>query len=162
MLTFAQNFEDVMLERLFREISAGFYVDVGAWDPTVHSVTRHFYDRGWRGVNVEPIPSRHRVFEVERARDVNLLNAVGPERGSLAFYECEQESYLSTLDEQVAAQMRDRGLTVNGYDVDVITLNEVFERHCAGTVDFLKLDVEGFRRRELSKDLTSRATGREP
>ena len=43
MLTYAQNFEDVILERLFKEVDKGFYVDVGAWDPTIHSVTRHFY-----------------------------------------------------------------------------------------------------------------------
>ena len=34
---------------------SGFYVDVGAGHPTEDSVTRHFYDLGWRGINVEPI-----------------------------------------------------------------------------------------------------------
>jgi len=37
-----------MLERLFRGESEGFYVDVGAWDPRRQSVTKHFYDKGWR------------------------------------------------------------------------------------------------------------------
>ncbi|MBA3885640.1 MAG: hypothetical protein H0X67_07895 [Acidobacteria bacterium] len=46
MYTYAQNFEDVMLNRLFHEQATGFYVDVGAWDPNVHSVTKHFYNGG--------------------------------------------------------------------------------------------------------------------
>ena len=144
MLTYAQNFEDVMLERLFKEVDRGFYVDVGAWDPVSHSVTRHFYDRGWSGVNVEPIAGRCRLFNAERPRDVNLNKAIGPEPGSMTFFECEEESYLSTLSPEVAAGMRERGLTVHEYSVEVITLADIFEKHCPGTVDFLKIDVEGF------------------
>jgi hypothetical protein len=48
MYTYAQNFEDVMLNRLFHEQASGFYIDVGAWDPNMHSVTKHFYKGGWR------------------------------------------------------------------------------------------------------------------
>lgn len=45
MISYAQNFEDVMLERAFADLEIGFWVDVGAWDPDTDSVTRHFYDR---------------------------------------------------------------------------------------------------------------------
>src|SRR5438105_2444255 len=46
MVSFAQNHEDVLLARAFAEVGQGFYVDVGANDPSADSVTRHFYDRG--------------------------------------------------------------------------------------------------------------------
>jgi hypothetical protein len=55
MISYAQNFEDVMLERALAEIENGFYVDVGAWHPDLDSVTRHFFGRGWRGVNIENV-----------------------------------------------------------------------------------------------------------
>jgi FkbM family methyltransferase len=144
MLTYAQNFEDVILERLFKEVDKGFYVDVGAWDPTMHSVTRHFYDRGWSGVNLEPIASRIRAFEAERQRDINLLRAVGRQHGIMTFYEAEEESYLSTLDPEVAAEMRERGLAIREHQIEVTTLDDVFDRYCNCTVEFLKIDVEGF------------------
>jgi FkbM family methyltransferase len=144
MLTYAQNFEDVILERLFREVDKGFYVDVGAWDPTIHSVTRHFYDRGWRGVNIEPIASCIRMFEAERERDINLQQAVGPQHGVMTFYEAEEESYLSTLNAEVAAEMRERGLTIHKHKIEVITLEDIFDQYCEPTVEFLKIDVEGF------------------
>ena len=54
MISFAQNFEDVILARVFQGRSAGFYVDIGAGDPVTLSVTKWFYDQGWSGINVEP------------------------------------------------------------------------------------------------------------
>jgi hypothetical protein len=49
MITYAQNFEDVLLARVFRGRTDGFYVDVGAGDPIELSVTKWFYDLGWSG-----------------------------------------------------------------------------------------------------------------
>lgn len=42
MISYAQNFEDVMIARLFDDTHRGFYVDVGAAHPDFLSVTRHF------------------------------------------------------------------------------------------------------------------------
>jgi hypothetical protein len=41
MISYAQNYEDVMLARAFADQSLGFYIDIGAMDPTDGSVTRH-------------------------------------------------------------------------------------------------------------------------
>ena len=34
-------------------IPSGFYIDVGACHPVVHSVTKLFYERGWNGINID-------------------------------------------------------------------------------------------------------------
>jgi len=83
MLTYAQNFEDVMLARLFAGQEDGFYIDIGAWDPTLHSVTRHFYELGWRGINVEPIARQHWLLLLLLPRDIHLQASVGPRQGRL-------------------------------------------------------------------------------
>ena len=54
-LSYAQNMEDVMLHRALREVKQGFYVDVGANSPDLQSVTKAFYQAGWRGINIERI-----------------------------------------------------------------------------------------------------------
>ena len=54
-ISYAQNFEDIMLWRALGHVSGGFWIDVGAADPDTHSVTRVFSERGWCGVNIEPI-----------------------------------------------------------------------------------------------------------
>ena len=50
-ISYAQNYEDVMLWRALQHIENGFYIDVGAAWPDVDSVTKAFYDKGWRGIN---------------------------------------------------------------------------------------------------------------
>ena len=72
MISYSQNREDVLLNRLFPERSSGFYIDVGACYPVIHSVTKLFYDRGWRGINIEPLPSLSAVLTNDRPRDINL------------------------------------------------------------------------------------------
>ena len=63
MISYAQNFEDVILQRVFHACDQGRYVDIGGYDPRIDSVTKHFYDRGWSGVNVEPVERFHQKFE---------------------------------------------------------------------------------------------------
>ena len=72
MISYAQNFEDVMIARLFDDTHRGFYVDVGAAHRDLLSVTRHFYDRGWSGVNVEPTFCFYPLLCDARPRDINL------------------------------------------------------------------------------------------
>jgi hypothetical protein len=54
LTSYARNFEDVLLWRALKGIEAGFYVDIGAGDPVLGSVSLAFYERGWRGLHVEP------------------------------------------------------------------------------------------------------------
>lgn len=60
---YAQNAEDVMLWRLFKNQASGLYVDVGAQDPEIDSVTKRFYDHGWFGLNIEPVATYHEALK---------------------------------------------------------------------------------------------------
>lgn len=84
MTTYAQNFEDVTLRRTLQDVQRGFYVDIGAWHPTQDSVTRSFYDQGWRGINVEPNPHFLELLRKERPRDINLGCAIGQRKERLS------------------------------------------------------------------------------
>src|SRR5713101_373530 len=75
--SYAQNFEDVMLHRALADVEHGFYVDVGAGDPVIDSVTKAFYDRGWHGINIEPDRGYFAKLKAPRPRDVNLNGACG-------------------------------------------------------------------------------------
>jgi len=141
--SYAQNFEDVMLARAFPG-AAGFYVDVGANDPDVDNVTRAFYERGWSGINVEPLSENSAALRKKRPRDVNLEIAVGEEEGEITFYEVGKWHGYSTTDAAVAEQHRQDGLEVVEHKVPVKKLAAVLDAHSAGrTIDFLKIDVEG-------------------
>lgn len=132
-----------MLARLFAKQMDGFYIDVGSWHPEIHSVTKFFYDLGWRGVNVEPIRGHWQAFELARPRDVNLNAALSDRAGTARFYECLTDTALSTMDSAQAAELRRRKLAIEEYDVPMLTLDQVIEDHTPVTIDFLKVDVEG-------------------
>jgi FkbM family methyltransferase len=150
MISYAQNGEDVLLERLFGGQAEGFYVDIGANDPTDLSLTRHFYDRGWHGVNVEPVPDAYARLCAERPRDVNLNVGLSDRAGAMTFYEVADQTVLSTFSAEQAALYRAEGRPVVERPVRVLSLAEVCAAYVDRTIDFLSIDVEGLEREVLA------------
>jgi hypothetical protein len=72
MISYAGNHKDVLLTQAFPELTNGFYVDVRANDPVWDSATKHFYDRGWRGINIEPVQSLRDRLKSHPKNDINL------------------------------------------------------------------------------------------
>lgn len=143
-ISYAQNFEDVLLNRVFRYKVRGFYIDIGALHPTSDSVTKAFYDRGWSGINIEPIKDGYNLFTKERNRDINLNIAVSNYSGELEFFQVLGQAGNSTLNKEIAYQVaKEKGLEVAKYTVDVKTLAEICEEYVNQKIDFLKIDVEG-------------------
>lgn len=144
MISYAQNFEDVLLNRLFDEGYHGFYIDVGANHPWLHSVTKHFYDRGWSGVNVEPVACIHAMLEAERPRDVNLNIGLSNRETVLTLYEPETSLGMSSFSPSFVEGLKHHGYEGATREVPVTTLAALCERHVGSrTIDFLKIDVEG-------------------
>lgn len=148
-ISYAQNFEDVVLHRVFRHQKTGFYIDVGAFDPTIDSVTRHFYDHGWSGINIEPVAKFHAAFVRDRPRDINLCLAVGDRDGTIKFHEWT-DTGLSTAHERFSAtQLETHGFDKTIRTVPLTTLAAICDQAAGQTIDFLKIDVEGLEREVL-------------
>ena len=82
-VSYARNFEDVLLWRALQHVGTGFYVDVGADHPDTGSVTRAFYDRGWRGINIDTGQAATRL-RAARPRDLTLHESLTAEPGQVA------------------------------------------------------------------------------
>jgi FkbM family methyltransferase len=141
MMSYAQNGEDVLLNRLFPE-GDGFYVDVGANDPVDCSVTKHFYDRGWTGINIEPEPAAFGRMVAGRPRDLNLNLGLSDRDGILTFFDAPDANGWSTFSPGQAANLRAQGIEVIERPIPVMTLAQVCEEHVKGPISFLKIDVE--------------------
>jgi FkbM family methyltransferase len=143
LVSSAQNQEDIMLWRALRQVEDGFYIDVGAADPAVDSVTRVFYEHGWRGINLEPNLAYFAALREARPRDVNLPFGAGRAAGTRTFHVVEGTG-LSTFDAEIAARHRAGGWTVTAQTVETVTLADICRRHRPqGPIHFLKIDVEG-------------------
>lgn len=140
----AQNFEDIMLWRALKHVNNGFYIDIGACSPDLHSVTKAFYDRNWHGINVEPNPQYHRQLVSMRPRDINLCLAVTDATGEVGI-NLFRDTGLSTLDDTIARKHGEAGWRVDRQKVQASTLNEICRAHVppGQEIHFLKIDVEG-------------------
>ena len=141
-ISYAQNFEDVMLWRALKHVDQGFYVDVGANDPIVDSVTKAFYDVGWRGINIEPEDQWFEKLVSDRPRDINLQCAAGSIEGDLEFYVIPNTG-LSTLNLKIAEKHElEGGYTKQVKTVPVRTFTDICRQYCVNPIHFLKIDVE--------------------
>lgn len=150
MISYAQNLEDVLLARFFETESDCFYIDVGAGHPCYHSVTKHFSDSGWTGINIEPRKALYHELRRERPNDSNLNVAVSDIESNVTLYEviCEDfagtdQGGLTTLDPASAKEYRNQGLKVIERNIRCQRLSTICESHSVEQIGFLKIDVEG-------------------
>ena len=139
-VSYAQHGEDVVLWRALGPRTDVFYVDVGAYHPTVDSVSRALYERGWRGINIEPQAERLAAFEEDRPEDINLAVAVGDSDGTATLTVPNNPGWASVLDPAVTGADPTGSAVV---EVPLRRLSTVLAEHAVGHVDVLKVDVEG-------------------
>ena len=145
IVSYAQNAEDVRLWRIFGRKPTGYYVDVGAGDPTLHSVTKLFYDAGWSGLNIEPGPLHADLVDA-RPRDVNLRVAVAAREGEVDFWISSPDSGLSGFN-RPPDELVPEGFSFEHTRIRCARLDTLIEAHASGReIDFLKIDVEGAER----------------
>jgi FkbM family methyltransferase len=153
-VSYAQNFEDVMLWRALKHVDHGFYIDIGAQDPVIDSVSLAFYEHGWRGIHVEP--TRQYSTKLREARPDEIVEqvAIGNSVGLLKFYEFENTG-LSTADPAIALRHQEEGYAAIITEVPIVSMDVLFDRYRDRVVYWLKLDVEGFERSALESWRTS-------
>lgn len=149
IIYYSQNKEDLILASVFKDKKKGFYVDVGANHPTYDSVTKYFYEKGWNGMNIEPIRSFYSLLQLDRPRDININSGISDENGTLHLreYSSEAGEGMSTFSEelkQTYSTNKHWATTVfSDYEVKVQKLSQIFSENNISSIDFMKIDVEG-------------------
>lgn len=147
-VSYAQNGEDVVLHRALGHVGEGRYIEVGANDPVVDSISQSFYQRGWRGILVEPVPRLAESLRAQRVGDVVVQAAVSAEpSGSITLHEIAGTGLSSTVDE-VGEAHRGTGWAVEDIEVPAVRLDSVVEEAgwSDGPIHFVMIDVEGAER----------------
>jgi FkbM family methyltransferase len=142
-VSYAQNFEDVMLWRALKHIEGGTYVDVGAQHPVIDSVSKAFYLLGWRGVHIEPVPQYAQLLRQDRPDEIVLEMALGESDGVLPL-NVIPETGLSTAVDQYAQAHHAHGFETQQIYVPMLTLKSALSMLAGREVHWLKVDVEGF------------------
>ena len=141
-ISYAQNFEDVMLWRALKHIEHGFYLDVGANDPIEDSITKAFYDHGWSGINIEPLSTHIQALNSQRPRDTNLQFIVSDVEEPIELWESEVRGWASAHPDVIKKHL-EKNHQGHYITVSSITLSSVCEQYKPQNIHFLKIDVEG-------------------
>jgi len=141
-VSYAQNREDILLDRLFGD-HVGRYMDIGSYHPILGNNTFFFYERGWRGVNIEPTRQGHELFQQHRPEDINLPLAASDHDGELTLYEVVRDRGNSTLQREIAELYRARGVEIVAHAAPVRTIRSLIDSHGIEPPDILSIDVEG-------------------
>jgi FkbM family methyltransferase len=156
LISYAQNFEDVILWRALKDVVNGFYVDIGANDPNVDSVSLAFYQKGWRGIHVEPVHEFAERIRLARPDEEVIEAAIASRRKSLTFYKVG-DTGMSTGDAAIAVQHEAAGFPIESRVVPCVTLSKILSRFENRDIHWLKIDVEGMEKSVIDSWLPSAA-----
>jgi hypothetical protein len=146
-ISYSQEGEDVVLNRLFEKTPSGFYVDIGAHHPHRFSNTFLFYLKGWRGINIDAMPGSMVPFKRSRPNDINLEIPILLKRSKMIYYQFNEPA----LNGFSAKLSKDRNVNtkyriIKEVNLEGFPLSEVLENHLPNkkiNIDFMSVDVEG-------------------
>jgi len=127
--------EDILVNRILKNIKKGRYVDVGCYHPFKGSLTVELYSRGWKGINIDISKTSIDLFNIVRKKDINLNLAVSDFNGETNYYENspinQQNSLIKDNDGQKIIK------------IECSCLNSVLEKNKIENFEYLNIDVEG-------------------
>ena len=138
--------EDCLILKFLSQRPSGFYVDVGAHAPVDYSNTYALYQRGWRGLAIDPDPDSIAAFGQARPEDTALQLAIGTKPGKVTLHIFNDRS-MNTVDAAsfVRTQTNPRKRHQGDIVVERQPLAKVLAEHVptGRRVDFLNIDCEG-------------------
>jgi FkbM family methyltransferase len=145
-ISYAQEGEDLLLDRIFKSKQNGFYVDVGAYHPKRYSNTYLFYEKGWQGINIDPSPNNMLLFNKIRPRDLNLEIGVSEELQTLTYYIYNEPAFNGFVKDFSEENTRGTSFKLIGQnEIQTFPLYVILDKYLPANqkISFMSVDVEG-------------------
>lgn len=140
--------EKALVRQYFGNAASGFFVDVGANEPTsVFSQTWHLEQSGWHGILIEP--NRELFDEIVKRRPNSRAYNVAcssPEKVGTAELKIPvmADGVIDTGKAAIDVEIDHAGFhSYRIVPVRVVTLDSILEESKVERIDFLSIDVEG-------------------
>lgn len=143
--SYSQNGEDLAIDKLLNYKKHGFYVDVGAHDSSLRNNTKRFYQRGWRGINIEPDYNNYSKLAEARPRDINLNIGIGDKNEIINFYRFFPDT-ISTFSKENLKGYQKYGFKLKEtIKIKTRKLSDILAKYAKGKkIDFISIDAEGY------------------
>lgn len=148
-VSYAQNFEDVMLWRALKHVEHGLYVDIGAQHPIIDSVSKAFYEHGWRGVHVEPVAEYAELLRRDRPDETVLQVALAESEGVLELNVIAETGLSTAVGAYAERHLAEHGFAHTTVQVPMLTMKSALRWLEGRDVHWLKIDVEGLEEQVL-------------
>ena len=139
---YSQFGEDkILFEIIPKNVSNGFYVDVGCFHPKKYSNTYMLFKRGWYGVNIDMEEDKVQAFNLARPKDFNYLGAISDRIENVKILKNQKFGVSSTVNKDL---MR-KDLIIDEIQIKTVTLNSVMNLspYKGKEIDLLNIDTEG-------------------
>lgn len=137
--------EDLIIDKLLKNKKRGFYIDIGANDPVRFNNTKRFYDRGWRGINIEPNELIFERLKNQRPKDINLNIGILSEKKKIKFYNMNIDALSTFSHEQAKEYVTQNFKILTVKNVATERLDSIFSRYVKNKeIDFISIDTEGY------------------
>lgn len=145
--SYAQEGEDLVLQRIFGKRRTGFYVEIGSHHPFRFSNTYAFYRRGWHGICIDPLPGTAARFRRWRPRDIALETGVSETPSALTYF-MFNEPAINTFSAELAGERQGKNNwhLVEQRQIATQPVSSLLDAHMPAAVeeiDFMSIDVEG-------------------
>ncbi len=163
--SYSESFgEDIFIDLFFKDLSKGFYLDIGCNLPKKGSLSYKLYKRNWKGIKIDISERSIKLNNFHRKRDVNLNLSVGKKNcfvDSFIFYD---NCSMNTVDQDFSKYTEK---SVNKKPeikkIKQLTLDKILSIYNIRKFNFLNIDVEGnemnvlegFQIRKFQPDLVS-------
>lgn len=137
--------EDVLINKIFKNKTDGYFVDVGALHPINGSLTYNLSKKGWRGLNIDLLEENLILFNLFRKKDTNINLAISKNKGIINAYIFERGSGINTTNKKWADKWKKKiGKNYSIFKIKKNSLNNVLTSHKINKdFELLNIDVEG-------------------
>lgn len=145
--SYSQEGEDMILRRIFEKQKQGFYIDIGAHHPKRFSNTYFFYQRGWRGINIDAMPDSMKPFNKIRPKDINIEKPISSKKEVLTYY-IFNEPAINSFSKDLSEYRNNADnpyYIVDTKSIETSSLEETLDKNMPQNqiIDFMSIDVEG-------------------
>lgn len=145
---YSQNGEDFVLNELFKDQEAGFFIEIGCIDGQRFSNTLVFEEKGWHGLCVEAHVDYIELLKKNRPNSIVCHCAVGECNEDNVEFFANSRGALSTLDKTKEKEFKQRfPQYFSGFETQTVNkrrLDSLLEEFNINHVDILSIDVEGY------------------
>tara|TARA_B110000037_G_scaffold85654_1_gene101600 strand:+ start:504 stop:1214 length:711 start_codon:yes stop_codon:yes gene_type:complete len=136
---------DLIIDRIFRDIPKGIYIDVGCNHPIKYNNTYLLHKRGWSGINIDLDKTCINEFDIMRRNDHNIQELVGSIDGEeKEIYYYHERSAINTISKSLANKRKTKPREI--LKKKTKSLNKIIETSPYNNkeINFMSIDIENY------------------